>query len=124
MENSKFYSRRQMIKSTAALAGLAPLAPWWEVFGAAKKKPYRIGACDWSLGKGSAVEALAVARQIGLDGVQVSLGTAANDMHLRRPDIQQAYRDAARSMACRWRAWPSASSTGYPINQRPKRRPG
>ena len=96
MKNSKFYSRRQMIKSTAAFATLTPLAPWWEVFGAARKKPYRIGACDWSLGKGSAVEALAVARQIGLDGVQVSLGTAANDMHLRRPDIQQAYRDAAK----------------------------
>jgi L-ribulose-5-phosphate 3-epimerase len=96
MKNSKFYSRRQMLKSTAAMAGLMPLAPWWEVFGADNKKPYRIGACDWSLGKGSAVEALAVARQIGLDGVQVSLGTAANDMHLRRPDIQQAYRDAAK----------------------------
>ena len=43
MKNSKFYSRRQMIKSTAAMAGLAPLAPWWEVFGAGKLKGDKAG---------------------------------------------------------------------------------
>lgn len=40
--------------------------------------------------------ALELARRIGLDGVQVSLGTEANDMHLRRPEVQQRYREAAR----------------------------
>jgi sugar phosphate isomerase/epimerase len=40
--------------------------------------------------------AFEVAKQIGLDGVQVSLGTAANNMRLRRQDVQQEYRDAAR----------------------------
>jgi len=28
--------------------------------------------------------------------VQVSLGTVANDMHLRKPEVQQAYREAAQ----------------------------
>jgi L-ribulose-5-phosphate 3-epimerase len=42
-------------------------------------------------------EAFAVAKQIGLDGVQVSLGTAANNMHLRQPDVQKRCKDAARA---------------------------
>jgi sugar phosphate isomerase/epimerase len=36
-----------------------------------------------------------VAKEIGLDGVQVSLGTAADDMRLRKPEVQQEYKDAA-----------------------------
>lgn len=57
---------------------------------------FKIGACDWSIGKMAEPGALEVAKQIGLDGVQVSLGTLANDMHLRRPEAQQRYKDAAK----------------------------
>ena len=57
---------------------------------------FKIGACDWSIGKIADPAAFEVAKQIGLDGVQVSLGTAANDMHVRRPDMQARYRDAAK----------------------------
>ena len=39
---------------------------------------------------------LAVAKQIGLDGVQVDMGTVANDMHLRRPEVQKAYLEASK----------------------------
>src|SRR4030095_9095916 len=34
-------------------------------------------------------------KQLGLDGVQVSIGSVENDLQLRRPDVQRAYRDAA-----------------------------
>ncbi|MBN1123449.1 MAG: sugar phosphate isomerase/epimerase [Sedimentisphaerales bacterium] len=54
-------------------------------------KGFSIGVCDWNLGKMADPGCFEVAKQIGLDGVQVSLGTAANDMHLRRPEIQQKY---------------------------------
>jgi len=43
--------------------------------------------------------AFAVAKQIGLDGVQVSLGTAADNMRLRQPDVQRQYKAAARDNA-------------------------
>ncbi len=56
---------------------------------------FRIGACDWSLGKMANLEALDVARQIGLDGVQVSFG--AEGMRLKAPDLQRRYREAARA---------------------------
>jgi sugar phosphate isomerase/epimerase len=57
---------------------------------------FKIGACDWSLGKRCDVAAFELARQIGLDGVQVEMGTVANDMQLRRGAVQASYRDAAR----------------------------
>lgn len=59
------------------------------------KRP-KIGACDWSLGKTADAGAMALAKRIGLDGVQVSLGTEANDMHLRRAEVQQQYKTAAK----------------------------
>jgi L-ribulose-5-phosphate 3-epimerase len=89
--------RRQALRqlSASALAlSLAPFAPLWAKLPAAPR--FRIGACDWSLNAMGKVEALAVAQQIGLDGVQVSLGTTQDDMQLRRPDVQNAYRQAAK----------------------------
>jgi sugar phosphate isomerase/epimerase len=41
--------------------------------------------------------AFEVARQIGLDGVQVSLGTEANNMHLRQPEVQSRVKNAAKA---------------------------
>lgn len=41
--------------------------------------------------------AFEVAREIGLDGVQVSLGTEQNGMHLRRTEIQQTYLGTAKA---------------------------
>lgn len=79
----------------AAVAGVST-GSWAPLFAAPESRGFRIGACDWSLGKTADVAALAVAREIGLDGVQVSLGTEANDMHLRRPEVRKQYVDASR----------------------------
>jgi sugar phosphate isomerase/epimerase len=97
MINTNLYTRRQMVKSTATLAGLATLTPWWDLLAAGNRKNYRISACDWSIGKTSEVDAMALAGKIGLDGVQVSLGTVKNNMHLRQAQVQQAYKAAAKA---------------------------
>ena len=86
-------NRRQFIASTAAAVALPKFAP---LFAAEDKPRFKIGACDWSVGRMADPAALEMAKQIGLDGVQVSLGTLANDMHLRRPEVQQRYKDAAK----------------------------
>jgi L-ribulose-5-phosphate 3-epimerase len=49
------------------------------------KSSLRIGACDWSLGKSSDLGAFDLAKQIGLQGIQVNLGSEKNNMHLRQP---------------------------------------
>ncbi len=88
-------TRRQMMARTALTAaalGLGPsLAP---LLAAPDPRRFRIGACDWSIGKMATPEAMVVAKEIGLDGVQVSLGTEKNNMHLRQPAVQQSYRQA------------------------------
>lgn len=90
-------SRRQILKSSVALAGLATLSPWHRILTSNNaKRKFSIGACDWSIGKQNEVEAMALAKKIGLDGVQVSLGNVENNLHLRRKEIQQAYKQAAK----------------------------
>ncbi|HVM48648.1 MAG TPA: sugar phosphate isomerase/epimerase family protein [Candidatus Acidoferrum sp.] len=90
-------SRRLMLKRSALTA--ASLAAWETLsplFAAPDKRRFRLGACDWSLGRMADPAAFELARQIGLDGVQVSLGTAADETHLCQPAVQQQYQRAAR----------------------------
>lgn len=86
-------TRRDFLAASLAAAAISPLQ---QIFAAEPRPRFQIGACDWSIGKMADVAGLEVAKQIGLDGVQVSLGTLANDMHLRRPEVQQRYKDAAK----------------------------
>jgi sugar phosphate isomerase/epimerase len=83
-------------RSTRAVAGLTFAASLAPLFAAAEKRRFKIGACDWSIGKMCEPAAFEVAKEIGLDGVEVSLGTEANKMHLRQPEVQRRYKDAAR----------------------------
>jgi L-ribulose-5-phosphate 3-epimerase len=91
-------TRRDVLRATVGLAGLQALgiSP-----ASAQAGRFRIGACDWTLGQRARTGALGVARQLGLDGVQVSMGSVDNDLQLRRPDVQRAYRDAAAAAGVR-----------------------
>jgi L-ribulose-5-phosphate 3-epimerase len=91
-------TRRDVLRASVGLAGLQALgiSP-----ASAQAGRFRIGACDWSLGQRARTGALGVARQLGLDGVQVSMGSVDNDLQLRRPEVQRAYRDAAAAAGVR-----------------------
>jgi sugar phosphate isomerase/epimerase len=86
-------NRRDALKASIGLVGLSYLSSY-EAFATDKSQRFKIGACDWSIGQLAQVEAIEVGKKIGLDGVQVSLGTLENDMHLRQEKIQQQYKDA------------------------------
>lgn len=88
-------TRRKMLMHLGAVMASGTFFNIYEIF-AGERKQFYIGACDWSINQMGKVEAMAMAKQIGLDGVQISLGTAANDMHLRRKDVQKAYLAAAK----------------------------
>ena len=90
-------NRRTMLtRSTQAAAFAATAACFRPLLAAPQSRWFKVGACDWSLGKRSDPAAFDLAKQIGLDGVQVEMGTVGNDMHLRRPEIQKSYRQAAQ----------------------------
>jgi L-ribulose-5-phosphate 3-epimerase len=91
------HTRRDVLKGAAALVSTALYRD--DLFGSSRG-PYSIGACDWSIGQRAKVDALAVAKQLRLDGVQVSMGGVSadgtsGDLPLRRPEVQRAYREAA-----------------------------
>lgn len=85
-----------LARSARAAAWLSLLSPSAALFAVPEKRRFRIGACDWSIGKMGDPAAFEVGKQIGLDGVQVSLGTAANQMRLRQPAVQGEYKAAAK----------------------------
>ena len=76
-------------------AGAIAMGISWLPTKSRSKRRYRISACDWSIGMQSNIAALALAKTLGLDGVQVSLGTVQNNMHLRTKVVQKAYMQAA-----------------------------
>lgn len=83
------------------LIGFGAATAFWgsldAVLGREKGRRFKIGACDWSIGKMGSPGSFQLAKEIGLDGVQVSLGTAADDMKLRRADVQQEFKAAAKA---------------------------
>jgi sugar phosphate isomerase/epimerase len=88
--------------------------------GAARgKRWFKIGACDWSLERSDA-SSFSVAKEIGLDGVQVSLGSAGNGMHLRRKDVQEAYRQAARATGLEFASLALGELNNVPLATEPK----
>jgi sugar phosphate isomerase/epimerase len=84
---------RRVAQAGTVFAALAPFGP---LLAEPQKRRFKIGACDWSIGKMAQASCFEVARQIGLDGVQVSLGSASDDMRLRKPQVQQEFKEAAR----------------------------
>ncbi len=89
-------TRRKILKSTMTMVGLGYLG-LDRAFSTNHANRFKIGACDWSINQMAKVEAIEVAKKIGLDGIQVSLGTVDNDMHLRQVKVQQKYLEACKN---------------------------
>lgn len=105
-------TRRQLLANCALLAAFSPLdnitkllAAEPDLLNALSKSPlkrkFNIGACDWSIGKSSDIGAFELAKQIGLDGLMVNMGSEKNNMHLRSPSLQQSYLETSRKTGIR-----------------------
>ena len=62
----------------------------------AKAAQFKIGAPDWSLRQEARVESIALAKKIGFDGVQISLGVSTQGLPLADPVTQRAFLDESR----------------------------
>ena len=114
-------SRREMIRqSVQATAWLALAANCAPLFAAAEQRRFKLGACDWSIGKMGDPGAFEVAKEIGLDGVQVSLGTAADDMRLRKPEVQQQFKEAAKKAGLQVASLAIGELNGIPYKSDPR----
>ena len=87
-------SRREILACAAALA----LTPATSSLMADEKKPrFKIGACDWSIGKHQQFEAIDVAKKMGLDGVQVSFDDQGKPTDLRLEEARRQYQEKAKA---------------------------
>ncbi len=113
-------SRRKLLLNTAAVAALSPLASVNELFGAEAKKKFEIGACDWSLGKSSDVGAFDLAKQIGLDGLMINMGSEKNNLHLRDKSVQQSFIEASKRTGVRISSLGLAELNNVPYKSDPR----
>ncbi len=114
------FTRRELIAratrlgTTLALgSALAPLLAEPETRG------FKIGAPEWSLRK-TDPSCFEVAREIGLDGVQVNLGSVGDRMHLRQPAVQEAYLNAARQNGLQIASLALAELNNIPLKSDPR----
>ncbi len=119
-ESVKFSRREMLRRSVQTAAWLAAATEFAPLLAAPEKRRFQIGACDWSIGKMGDPAAFEVAKQIGLDGVQVSLGNAANDMRLRQPAVQQQYKDAAKQAGLQVASLAIGELNGVPYKSDPR----
>ena len=89
------HSRRSIIKKSLLLSSLLQTGVFKTLMAVSSMPAIKIGACDWSLGKASNVEAFDVAKEIGLDGIMVDMGSPDNDLRIRHADVQEAYKKAS-----------------------------
>jgi len=86
-----------MIGAAQAAAGLTLVS---SCASSAKRKAkaqrggFKIGVCDWTIGKRSDPASLEVAKRIGLDGVQVDFGRAEDDLPLFDAELQKKFVEA------------------------------
>ncbi len=88
-----FTTRRAFMgdSATAAFAtfGLPALA-------SPAKVRFKIGATDWNLKLEGKIESLSLAKQLGFDGVQISIGTGTDKLPLSDPGLQKAFLDESK----------------------------
>ena len=85
-------TRRQFLTTTAGSAAAALLVP--NAGHAQDAGPrLRLSACDWSL-KAPGPSGLEIAKRVGLDGLEVSAGSATDVLEIAKPDYRRQYKDA------------------------------
>ena len=88
--------RRDAVRNSVLLAAMINTGFITNLMAKRPGSKIRIGACDWSLGMDSNPAAFDLAKQIGLEGVQVNLGSLKNNFHLREKSVQEAYLEISR----------------------------
>lgn len=77
--------------AVAAIGGSLIASSAWRIFAADPKRVFNIGACDWSIHSRGDIAALKMAKDIGLDGVEVSFGRPGDKYDLRKSKNREKY---------------------------------
>ena len=87
--------RREFLRLGAAGLASAAVLPRQRLFARAASKgvKFKVGVTDWNLRQTAKLESIALAKKIGFEGVQVSIGRTLKDgkLLLSDPALQQAF---------------------------------
>lgn len=83
-------------RAAAGLAVTCSCAPLAEQEQAKAPAGFKLGVCDWTIGKTANPGSLEMAKRIGLDGVQVDFGRGDNSLPLFDEELQDNFLDEAR----------------------------
>jgi sugar phosphate isomerase/epimerase len=88
-------TRRTFVNVGLRTAALGVMTPAAHALAQARKQgaAFKIGVTDWNLKQEAKLEAVAIAKRLGFDGVQISLGHERTGDHLplADPTLQRAY---------------------------------
>ena len=85
-------TRRGFIKhSTLTLAAMAAAKDQLLAYGKTRGVKFKVGAPDWNLRQEAKPESVALARKLGFDGVQISLGVGRDRLPLSDPAVQATF---------------------------------
>ena len=91
------FTRRKFIEtSIGATAVLA--ASSLPGFAAKAGVKFKVGVTDWNLRQEGKIEAIVLARELGFDGVQVSIGKGMDKLPLSDPALQKMYLDESKRL--------------------------
>src|SRR5215207_8037502 len=92
-----FMTRRDFVAQAALASAALPALVLAQTKETVNPVPVRVGMTDWNLGQRGDISKIALAREIGLDGIQVSVQypTDGKTPTLRDPQTQTAFKRAA-----------------------------
>ena len=65
-------------------------------YAASKGVKFKVGVTDWNLKQEARLEAVALAKKLGFDGVQISIGHTGESLPLGNAELQKAYLQEAK----------------------------
>lgn len=111
-------TRRALLKRMAGITLLMNSSN--DMFSKETKSRIGISACDWSIGKSSDLGAFDVAKEIGLEGIQVNVGSLTNNLHLREKTRQQQYVSKSEETGIRISSIAMAELNSVPYKSDPR----
>jgi sugar phosphate isomerase/epimerase len=65
-------------------------------FSAQDKVKFKIGVTDWNLDQEGEIGSIALAKELGFDGVQISIGKGTDSLPLSNPTLQKTFLDESK----------------------------
>jgi L-ribulose-5-phosphate 3-epimerase len=113
-------NRRKALQVGTGMSGIFLTEMWQSLLAEPQKRRFQVGACDWSINAMADLKAMETAQKIGLDGVQISLGTFTNNMSLRQKETQKAYKEAGKKYGVKIGGIAIGELNNYPYKSDPQ----